>query len=315
MKHHLPEDDPNLRLRTESMNSVHSSAVDSPSRSPLRAASSTLAVATMLAVFCVEREAHADSKQACGDAYYAVQVLRDEGKLADALDAAKICVSDACAQFVRDDCSKWKVEIESALATLPSTVIVEAFDEEGAPIQDASATLEGKPWLARLDGQPRELVPGTHALEVAVDGEEPQRREVVVRAGEVEQRVVFRFDTSSDLGRGDGPLPWVLGGVGLAAIVAGTVTGALVLDAYLTTQDECNDDTRTCSVEGSDAQDLGRTLGPPTTALLVGGSVLVAAGLVWKLLDSGPPAQQNTTLVVIPALSTSHVGLVLSYTN
>lgn len=269
--------------------------------------------ASLIAWVCLaEQPAHAETKQACGDAYYAVQVLRDEGKLAEALEAAQVCVSEGCAQFVRDDCTRWRDEIEANLAARPATVLIEAFDETGARIQEARATLEGAPWLASLDGVAQEVPPGTHTVEVTVDGEEPQRRTIVVRPGETAQRFAFTFDTSSDLARGFGPFPWVLGSVGAAAVIAGAVTGGLVIDAYLTTQDECDDETRTCSQEGRDAQERGRALGPATTGLLVGGTLFVGAGLLWGLLDPAPDPPSGARVVLSPIVSSSQVGLVLT---
>ena len=281
---------------------------------PLCARRAVLAAA-MIAAGGTNRQAHADTKQACGDAYYAVQVLRDEGRLEEALEAARVCVSDSCAQFVQADCAAWRSQIESTLAARPATVVVEAFDEEGSPIQEATATLEGAPWLTRLDGQARELPAGPHVIEVTVVGEEPQRRSILLRPGEKDLRVVFTFDTGSELGRGDGPFPWVLGGVGLAALIGGAVTGGLVIDAYLTTQDECNDATRTCSVAGLAAQDEGRTLGPVTTALLVGGGVLLTVGLVWRFAAPSNQQPATATLLIAPTVGPNEVGLTLHYTD
>lgn len=259
--------------------------------------------------------AYAESKQACGDAYYAVQLLRDEGKLDDALIAVGVCVNESCAPFVRDDCSRWKVEIEAELAARAATVAIEALDQDGEPIHAASATLEGAPWLGQLDGKAVPLSAGPHVIEVRVEGETPQRRSILVRPREKNQRFTFEFDTRSALSSGDGPFPWILGGVGVAALIAGAVTGGLVIDAYLTTQDECDDVTRTCSREGLDAQEQGRSLGPATTALLVGGAVLAGTGLIWRLADSGEPSPSSATLLLTPVVSVGQVGLMLRYSE
>jgi hypothetical protein len=257
--------------------------------------------------------AAADTRQACGDAYYAVQVLRDEGKYEDALYAAEICVSDDCAKFVRDDCTVWKREIEALVAARRASLIVEALDEDGLPMREATATLDGAAWLTSLDGEARDLPPGTHEIEVSVDGQPSQRRSVIVRAGEQAQRVVFTFGSPSNLSRGDGPIPWILGGVGLAALVAGATTGGFVIDAYLTTQEECDDVARSCSPAGDAAADRGRVLGPTTTGLLVGGVVLMVTGLVWKLADPGTPRPPETSWLLTPRLTATEVGLVFQY--
>jgi hypothetical protein len=265
--------------------------------------------------FGAARPAVAETKQACGDAYYAVQVLRDEGKYEDALAAAEICVSADCAKFVRDDCAAWKRDIEAVVAIRRSSVIVEAFDEDGVPIREASATLAGASWLASLDGEARELPPGTHVVEVSAPGRVSQRRSIVVRAGEKEQRVVFTFESLSSLGRGYGPFPWVLGSVGLASLVAGAVTGGFVIDAFLTVQDECDDEARVCSVAGDEAAARGRLLGPLTTGLLVGGGALLGAGVVWKLVDSVEPGARRTALLIAPVIAPGELGLLFRVTR
>ena len=278
-----------------------------------RRAARGLAVWALTAGLAWPGLARADAKQECSEAYYAAQVLRDEGKLEEALLVANLCAREVCADFIRIDCNAWKSEIEAGLAQAAeaqrATVVVAASDCDGGALPDATITLDGKPWIARVDGRPREVPPGAHVLEARVDGAEPQRRAIEVRPGEKGQRVAFTFELRSAWLRGDGPSPWIVGGVGLAALVSGAITGGLVLDAYATTQDECDDATRTCSPAGLEAQDRGQILGPVTTGLFVGGGLLVGAGVAWMLLDPADTPAEATALVVVPALGPEHVGL------
>jgi hypothetical protein len=259
--------------------------------------------------------ARADVKQECSEAYYAAQVLRDEGKLEDALHVANLCARDACAEFIRVDCNAWKREIEARVAQAAeaqrATVVVEVLDDEGALLPEATITLDGKPWIARVDGRPHEVPPGAHVIEARVDGAAPQRRSIEMRPGEKGARVAFTFEVRSEWLRGDGPSPWIAVGLGGAALVAGAVTGGLVLDAYATTQDECDDTTRTCSPAGLEAQERGQTLGPATTGLFVGGGLFVGAGLLWMLFDPSDAAAESTALVVVPALGPDLAALTL----
>lgn len=274
------------------------------------------ASALMVGLSLVPREvARADSKQECSEAYYATQVLRDEGKLDEALIAVKLCVSDACAPFIRDDCGSWQRDLEARLAALAASVVVLAVDASGAPLSDVAVTLDGKPWLSRIDGAARALPPGTHILEGRLAGATPQTRSVTLAEGEKNRRVTLAFDVEGPASRGGaGPGPWILGGAGVAALVAGAITGGLVVDAYEVTQDECDDASRTCSQAGLDAQERGRTLGPTTTGLLVGGGAMVAGAATWLLVIAlRPTPSVPAALWVTPTLDPQRAGLLLGW--
>lgn len=256
--------------------------------------------------------AHADTKQECSDAYYGTQVLRDEGKLEEALIAVKLCVRDACAPFIRDDCTSWQRDLEARLEALAASVVVLAVDASGAPLREVTVTLDGAPWLERLDGTARSVRAGTHKLEGRVRGAPPQATSVVLREGEKNHQVKLSFDVEGPefRGGGAGPGPWILGGVGLGALLAGAITGGLVLDAYAVTQDECDDATRTCSQAGLDAQARGRDLGPWTTGLLVGGGTLVAGAAVWLVvIATRPAAPPATAFILAPSFNPNGAGL------
>ena len=102
--------------------------------------------------------------------------------------------------------------------------------------------------------------------------------------------------------------------MGVAALIGAAVTGGFVVHAYSVTQDECNDRTRTCTPRGGDAQAQGRVLGPVTTSLLVGGGVLLAAGIIWLVVDPDEAAPSTTSIFVAPAIASDHQGIVFGGT-
>jgi hypothetical protein len=90
---------------------------------------------------------------------------------------------------------------------------------------------------------------------------------------------------------------YVLLGVGGATVIAGVITGVLVLDRRATVDEECDEAKVTCrSQEGLDAAAEGRTLGPATTILLAGGGALVVTGILFAILgDESAGVQVSPT--------------------
>jgi hypothetical protein len=92
----------------------------------------------------------------------------------------------------------------------------------------------------------------------------------------------------------------VVGGVGVAALVGGAVTGILGLNKQSSLNGKCPDHVCTYSsaAEQSSFQsdkDSLKTLGAATTGLLIGGGVLAAAGVT--LFIAGAPQHEQVSLV------------------
>jgi hypothetical protein len=82
------------------------------------------------------------------------------------------------------------------------------------------------------------------------------------------------------------PGPWIVGGVGLAALVVGGVSGIVVLLEHGATPASCNVTTRTCgspadASAGNTASNIGSAVAPLTTVGLVLGAAGLAAGGIW----------------------------------
>lgn len=79
-------------------------------------------------------------------------------------------------------------------------------------------------------------------------------------------------------GGGPGVVPWVVGGVGVAAIVAGAITGGMSLGLESDLEGACPGNV--CPADRADDVDRLSTLATTTDVLLIGGAALVATGVV-----------------------------------
>lgn len=96
-------------------------------------------------------------------------------------------------------------------------------------------------------------------------------------------------------GEGPGIAPWILVGVGGAALVAGAVTGALALGAVGDIEDACPNDTCPAGYDLEGERDGARTLVTATDFLLLGGALVALGGAAWLLFGGGgeqPPAAE-----------------------
>lgn len=76
-------------------------------------------------------------------------------------------------------------------------------------------------------------------------------------------------------------LPFVVGGVGAAGVVTGTVFGFLALDK------ESTGNGASSLREATDAQDTGNTFATVSNVSFIVGGVLLAGGIVWWIADGG----------------------------
>lgn len=91
---------------------------------------------------------------------------------------------------------------------------------------------------------------------------------------------------------------WVLGGIGVASITMGAVTGGLVLDRKATVEDLCRDDV--CSAQaGVDAAAEGRSLAIASTVGFIAGGALTAIGIV-LIVTASIDDEPALTLNVVP---------------
>lgn len=170
--------------------------------------------------------------------------------------------------------------INALTPRLPHLVLVLAPD---AP-SDTTATEAGVTiGSTATSGIALPFDPGPHRFTVTAAGHAPRSVEVVLVEGQT-ARVTFGpgpTQGATEQGVHANPGPWIVGALGLASLVVGGVTGALVLQKKSAASAGCSDATRTCTRAGKDAADAGRVLGPITTTTLVAGALGVAAGAIW----------------------------------
>lgn len=251
----------------------------------------------------------AADKKACSDAYDKTQSLRLGGKLQAAREQAALCTRDACAEFIRADCTTWLVQIDAGMPT----VVFEVRDAQGNDTTAVSVALDGKPWLTAVDVTARPIDPGTHTLRFTIPGMAPIEQSVVVREGEKNKKVAVAFGSPPPpmapfappppapvvvLEEDDTPVaPLVIGGVGLAALATGGILAAVVASEKSTFDEHCDDATQTCDAEGIAAGETGRTLGPISTVSLVVGAAAVGIATVWLIGDAAEDDASPSTAV------------------
>lgn len=120
----------------------------------------------------------------------------------------------------------------------------------------------------------------------AMDQAEEAERQ---RQAEEEARRMQERDTAVQP-EPEGPsiAPWIVVGVGGAAILAGVVTGVMALGAVSDIEDNCNGLTGCPAsyTELENDRDAARTLVRVTDTLLIGGTLVLAGGLAWAFLAS-----------------------------
>jgi hypothetical protein len=255
------------------------------------------------------RGALADTGQECRDAYYKTQVLRDNKDLEEALKQADVCVR-SCGNELAKNCAEWKADLEGKLA---SSIILEVVDASGARVTDATVSLDGELWLDQLDGSAHVISKGPHTIEINVKGSLPLEKPIVIRQGEKDRKILISLGSKpppDPPSEGHRIGPWILVGIGGGALIAGAVTGGIVVVDYGVMKDNCNEQAGTCSQDGLDASSRGQVLGPVTTGLLVAGGALAAGGIIWFVAAPREEEAPATSYFVAPVASGQEQGIV-----
>lgn len=140
-------------------------------------------------------------------------------------------------------------------------------------------------------GTPLPVDPGEHEVVVTLPGKAPKSFQVFVVEGESKTLDVLGAGTTGDEGgasatvdnsSGNQTLGFVFGGIGIAGVVIGSVTGIMALGKQSTVDDEC-DGNGLCSKEGADAASSGSTLATVSTISWVVGALGIGAGAYFLL--------------------------------
>jgi hypothetical protein len=220
------------------------------------------------------------------------QQLRSSGKLLGARKAFAPCTAGACPAAIRRDCGRWIDEIDSAT---PS-VTVQLVDETQAEVAEGRVLMDGEPLLRAADGHATPVDPGVHRFVWSRDAGNVEQ-ELVVREGEKNRVIVLRVPPPVQIGPGRdrdmhaepssrGPLPWIVGGAGVALGAVGGVLWGIGLHDRSSLSTTCAG-AHACLQSDVDASRTKLIVGD----VLVGVGVLAIAGAVYLFLrQSGPPA-------------------------
>ena len=155
-------------------------------------------------------------------------------------------------------------------------------------------------------GVPLPVNPGEHEIEVITPGHAPKRYAAAVAEGEVKEldvtvggRLPERPEATEaplvppraapePVAEPDNSLAYVLGGVGIAGVVVGSITGAMLIDKNRTIDAQCNADNE-CTEQGLAAVEDAKGLVPISNVAWVVGVVGLGAS-TYLFVTSGPSA-------------------------
>jgi hypothetical protein len=230
------------------------------------------------------------AKQQCIASAESGQQLRSSGRLREARQAFGACTASACPAVVRRDCGRWIDEIDAAT---PS-VIVKLEDDTGHEVADGRVLVDGAVVKRGSEGRASPLDPGVHKFVWArEDGNVEQ--ELVIREGEHNRVVILRVPRSASASGPENadrstspttpsPLPWVVGGIGLALVAAGGVFWGIGLNDRSNLESSCAAAHR-CLQSDVDASHTKLVVGD---VLLGVGAVAVVSAVIIYLTQSNP---------------------------
>lgn len=250
----------------------------------------------------------ARAEPSCESASQLGQVLRNQHRLMEARATLLACAAATCPKDVRQDCTQWLGELEQRI---PS-VVFEVTDAAGHALTAVRITMDGAPWVNLLDGTATSVDPGRHTFVVHAEGMVDRTVSRLVTEGTKAQRVQVTMDraapppkvsrvepTSAPAPRTDararestatpperrsataqktGALVFG-GGLGLTSLVVGGVFGVLAFSAWDDADRACPTH-KGCSTQATSDRDRAEMFGTISTAAVIGGSALVAGGLV-----------------------------------
>jgi hypothetical protein len=270
--------------------------------------------AGILVAFAASSARADDTKKVCTDAYAEAQSLRDAHKLLQAREQLRVCSQPACTAFIVKDCTEWLAAVESSLPTL----VFSAKDRAGRDLLDVRVTVDGQPLVSRLDGQAVAVDPGPHTFRFEQADGTSATQQLLVKEGDRNVGVAVL------LSRAEAPAPpqlppaassrevaasrppeshtrrtigLLVGGVGLAGLATGAVTGLLAMSSWSTAKNECSRYVD-CSPQAMHDQTQASGLAKASTVAFIAGGALAAAGAV--------------VVLTAPAGDTARVGVSLS---
>jgi hypothetical protein len=225
----------------------------------------------------------------CVSSYEGGQRLRLSGKLRASRQELAQCAQPQCPALVREDCVTWLREVDEALPT----VILRARTPSGRDIVDVRVTCDGAVLASPLNGAPVAVDPGERRLRFESTGFLPKEQTILAVQTEKDRVVQVVLEPIPPRPEPVQPpkprssVPYVLAGVGAAALVVGGYFGLRGWRHVSDLHDDPCSATKTCNP--SDADAARRELVVADVAIGVG---VVAVGVaLWMFFssNSSPP--------------------------
>jgi hypothetical protein len=120
----------------------------------------------------------------CLHANAAAAHLRNAHKLRAAREQLLICASPSCPGDIQAECTLRSVDVDTQIPTL----VFEVKDPAGNDLTAVSVSMDGKPFLDRLDGTAVAADPGLHTFRFETPGQPPVDMSFVVFEGQKDRR-------------------------------------------------------------------------------------------------------------------------------
>ncbi len=239
--------------------------------------------------------AAAPTKKECVDANESAQDLRRENKLREARTRLAVCLAATCPGPVREDCAHRLAEVDAAVPTL----VLVATDVSGNDLSTVHVTMDGQPFLEKLDGKALPVDPGEHRFVFEATGLPVTEDTIVVREGEKDRRVkvvlalptppeatpaptppVLAATPSTAPGKTQRIVGLTLGGVGIAGLITSGVFFLVAITSYSSAKSTCvMGDPNNCGPNAqADSKTAKDELNFVVPIAAAAGAALVAAG-------------------------------------
>jgi hypothetical protein len=256
--------------------------------------------------------------------------LRKQGKLIEARRVLLSCAATACGPDISSVCQKRLADIN---ATLPS-IVFSPKDAAGNDVAGVRVTVDGAPEADTIDGRAIVLDPGPHTFKFEVPGQPAIERSFVLVEGAKDRQEHINMApnapaapsaavnapvsvTPSDSGSSGRATQqaaglWV-GGLGVAAVAAGSVFGVLAKLKWSASRTDCETSSSCANhdqaVSEHDAAVTDATVS--TATCTVGGAAVITGALLLLTLPHEAPRSGITgaRLRLTPSVGPGNVAL------
>jgi hypothetical protein len=120
----------------------------------------------------------------CLHANAAAAHLRNAHKLRAAREQLLVCASASCPGDIQAECTRRSVDVDTSIPT----IVFEVRDPAGNDLTAVSVSMDGKPFVDRLDGTAVAADPGLHTFRFETPGQPPVDMSFVVFEGQKDRR-------------------------------------------------------------------------------------------------------------------------------